>query len=88
MDSGVNKEGVYGVRLGGLSLFDDYLKGTADSSLGAHSFAEEAPAAFFRFDNVDNVVNQHQGMAAAYAKTKPAPITPFLIYHWHFNHCH
>jgi hypothetical protein len=71
-----------------LALLDHYLKGAAYGSGGADGFAMGAPAALFRFDNSDNIVNQHQGVTMANADTQPTPVTLFSLYGWHFSHCY
>ena len=69
-------------------LLDDYFEGAGYSSGRADDFTLKAPATLYRLDNSDNILNKHQGIARADADTQPAPVTLFLVYHWHFSQSH
>ncbi len=58
-------EGISTSVIGSSLFFDDYFEGTGYGSGWADNFTLETPATLFRLDNLDKIINQHQGFTGA-----------------------
>lgn len=70
---------------GSLRFFDDYFEGAGYGAGGTDNLTLETPATILCLNNVDKIINQHQGSTGANADAQSTAVTLFWFYYGHLS---